>query len=509
MQSRICVHMVCIGLLVFTAACGSDDSGNAPDAAVDFCVESKFAAASEPCCIENGIDACGGGLFCAALDGRTQAVCYAEYSRLDLTECTEDRQCLSRSCDTEAALCRSMPASACDTAVGCAAVGDSDYVCEPELRVCQLVGDGSPGSLCLGEDDCDAGGPTCDLVSKRCARWPAMIEIATYASTTTLNMVLDAEERPLISYLRPEPYGSSMIAIREADDWRESGYSNDSAGPSAIVDVDVDGNGDSVSVRYLSYVYANTLSGENDLSFSVIKDNNAGRDIDDDITLGSFYATSLARDEDGDFHISYRSGEALKYAYIRDLGEDRYSHETFVVDGVLGTDNLRTSLVVRGTKPFIAYNGNGTVHVAEQASGGAWSDEFVSNGLHPSLALDAGGGLHLSFFEAEQIKYAYRELEQWVVETLDIDEAGPISDIAVDDAGNVHISLQDQENGALVYARREAAGGEAGTWVYGVVDREGQVGDSNTIAIGSDGTVHIVYSETAEGRTKYARIATP
>jgi len=57
---------------------------------------------SQPCCLASGIDACGANLFCAAFDGRKQPTCYLERSRLDMTECSEDRQCMSGACSVEA-----------------------------------------------------------------------------------------------------------------------------------------------------------------------------------------------------------------------------------------------------------------------------------------------------------------------------------------------------------------------------------------------------------------------
>src|SRR5690242_15443328 len=52
------------------------------------CLSSASQGLSGPCCPELGIDACGANLFCAAFDGREQATCYPERSRMDGTECT-------------------------------------------------------------------------------------------------------------------------------------------------------------------------------------------------------------------------------------------------------------------------------------------------------------------------------------------------------------------------------------------------------------------------------------
>lgn len=80
----------------------------------------KDRTASEACCPEWGVDACGAHLFCAAFDGRQQPTCYEEYSRVDQAACTEDRQCQSRQCNVGAGKCKSTNFAPCDAAVGCA-----------------------------------------------------------------------------------------------------------------------------------------------------------------------------------------------------------------------------------------------------------------------------------------------------------------------------------------------------------------------------------------------------
>jgi hypothetical protein len=109
---------------------------------------------SEPCCADYGPDACGAGLFCAAFDGRTELTCYAEGSRLDMTECTADIQCASGVCAPTASKCRSMPGAACNDAIGCAKVGNSQYVCVGGN--CQFTA-AKLGDPCNAETSCQVG----------------------------------------------------------------------------------------------------------------------------------------------------------------------------------------------------------------------------------------------------------------------------------------------------------------------------------------------------------------
>lgn len=103
--------------LVFQLACAGDD-GDELTPSVDECSPSRTM--SQPCCPELDIDACGAGLLCAALDGRTQPTCYAESSRRDGSECTDNLLCVSQSCDSKQNRCRASPGAVCEPDLGCA-----------------------------------------------------------------------------------------------------------------------------------------------------------------------------------------------------------------------------------------------------------------------------------------------------------------------------------------------------------------------------------------------------
>lgn len=111
-------------------------------------------APSQPCCTEWGADACGAGLFCAAFDGRTQATCYPDRSRLGGASCSADTQCLSNACDATQ-VCKGVPGGKCDPSIGCGTALDSEarYYCAavsggaPACRPCTSS---SPDPVCGG-----------------------------------------------------------------------------------------------------------------------------------------------------------------------------------------------------------------------------------------------------------------------------------------------------------------------------------------------------------------------
>lgn len=125
------------------------------------CTVPAIQGASEPCCLAYGIDACGAGLFCAAFDGRTEPTCYVERSQMDGSECTEDRQCASGSCNGEARACRSIPTTSCEPTIGCAPLDGATYVCV-DGRCART--DGGAGDPCASAGDCTTG----YCVSSRC-----------------------------------------------------------------------------------------------------------------------------------------------------------------------------------------------------------------------------------------------------------------------------------------------------------------------------------------------------
>jgi hypothetical protein len=150
-----------LSCLAAGVACGSGEDVEAINASgppeASICHgEPKSQPIFAPCCMTHGIDACGGGLFCAALDGRTQPTCYGERSRADLSTCTADLQCASGSCNTALGKCRSSPYQGCDRNIGCAPKpGGTVMNCYSKGNTCQSARD--QGSYCDRTDECQTG----------------------------------------------------------------------------------------------------------------------------------------------------------------------------------------------------------------------------------------------------------------------------------------------------------------------------------------------------------------
>ena len=132
---------------------------------------------------------------------------------------------------------------------------------------------------------------------------------------------------------------------------------------------------------------------------------------------------------------------------------------------------------------------------------GAWMAEVVDGagdrGAHSSLALDADGHPHIAYQERDlktnpevgSLVYATKASGSWQI-TM-VDEGFGLAEynsLALDANGKAHVSYYDEQNKDLKYATNAS-----GTWVTSAIVTEGTVGQYTSIVISSQGHVTIGY----------------
>src|SRR4030042_3712719 len=215
---------------------------------------------------------------------------------------------------------------------------------------------------------------------------------------------------------------------------------------------------------------------------------------------------SLALDSSKQPHISHYETiqGALKYAYydgadwvITTLDKYALSAEDDIntPDTVLGTSNRYV-----GERQWRSFP---TGLPGDSIDPNAISpiSDLIGYGLYNSIAIDAAGNLHISYYDSVNgnIKYAHTPNGSWSISTVDFNgDVGSYSSLAVNSSGFPQISYYDKTNGNLKYASFNGT-----TWILQNLDTSGDTGLFTSIALGQNQRPAISYYDNTNEYLRY------
>jgi hypothetical protein len=217
--------------------------------------------------------------------------------------------------------------------------------------------------------------------------------------------------------------------------------------------------------------------------------------------------TSIAVDSANHPHISYTDMTNKDLKYARFDGSN-WQIETVDSEGYTG---LCTSLALDSSDyPHISYYDYSN-HDIKYASynGDSWNIEIVDaddQTWKPSLALDSWGDPHISYLHLAQfdLKYAKKNGDSWQIETVDTwNYQFMDSSLVMDSYNNPHISYTGLSlltfSSILKYAFYDGS-----LWSIETVDSATSSGRYNSLALDAAGNPHISYMDEFHGDLKYA-----
>ena len=160
---------------------------------------------------------------------------------------------------------------------------------------------------------------------------------------------------------------------------------------------------------------------------------------------------------------------------------------------VIGPDGTKYAVATRSFDIYLYINGEA----------GDWQEHFIARPANDlDLAVDQAGRLHLAYQDIhhKDLIYATNAGGDWQFFTVDeVGNVGAHASLGVDSAGHAHIAYYDQTHKNLKYATNAF-----GFWSASAVDTPGDMGQNVDLAVDNDDFVHLAYRDNTNSGLKYA-----
>ena len=318
---------------------------------------------------------------------------------------------------------------------------------------------------------------------------PDVLDIDTYV--TTVAIFSEHATQPRIFYVRGPVRNNNWwmrSASLRADSWRIQSLPTRPGSAEPSVARDREGN------YHVSW-RSGTFLGEGILNYAKIERGVWQEEIVDDAE-GATSHTSIAVDESGNPHIVYSPevvGLPMRYASWNGVSWEK---EDIVVRGGI----LSVSLALDSAgEPRVAYivDTGGEIDYAFRSLG-VWTVETIdivspNQTLGASMVLDSRGRPHVAYDElyAVGINYAVRSDTGWSIELVDTGQRWDPS-LVLDSADQPKMVFYGAEEGALIYAARTS-----GSWCVQTVEDDPsaliRIGRAPAVALDDLGAIHVAY----------------
>jgi hypothetical protein len=194
----------------------------------------------------------------------------------------------------------------------------------------------------------------------------------------------------------------------------------------------------------------------------------------------------LRLDSLGDPHLAY-GRDHLYYTW-----RDENGWHSEMADSAILVGTKASLALTQAGSPRISYFDalHGALKFAFRDASG-WHSQILDSAASgsTSLAVDASGYAHISYWDGRHLKYAYQDAGGWNFELADSNLfTGQSSSLALDKDGMPHISYWDQTHASLNYAYKDAGG-----WHLLQVDAASASNEYTSIALDGKGQAHISY----------------